>query len=368
MRKLISAALIVKDEASHLAACLQSLESLADEIVVVDTGSSDDSCQIAMASGARLFDYRWRDDFSAARNYALDQAEGDWILYIDADERLRRYDRASLEVELSNSLLCACTVRFHPRTGFTAYREHRLFRHESDIRFQGAIHETILPSLDNMVTQHHRVVGASGLTIDHLGYDGDQSRKLERNLKLLVKQLQVDPDRIYLWWHLGVVHLQMGERAEAESAWRRGIEIGRRSLVAGPEASLCFIELAKLFELKGDVARELVDEAASLRPDNLLVEWMRARILVNGERYSEAIPIFERLARIDAHSLVHDVSYDRRIFGAWAEAEIGLCKFRMGLFQDSEKHYRRAEEIEPGCLEFKVKRQLAAARATTALG
>ena len=92
----LSAALIVRDEENHLGACLQSIAKLVDEIVIADTGSRDRTREIAFAHGARVLDYQWHDDFAAARNYAIDQASGDWILYIDADERARSYDRQIL--------------------------------------------------------------------------------------------------------------------------------------------------------------------------------------------------------------------------------------------------------------------------------
>jgi glycosyltransferase involved in cell wall biosynthesis len=196
--KLVSAAVIVRDEENHIAACLQSIAGVVDEIIVADTGSCDRSREIAAAHGARVVDYAWHDDFAAARNYAIDQAIGDWILYIDADERARAYDRRILQGELGDPGLCACTVRFYPRTGCTAYPEHRLFRRDPRIRFRSAIHETIMPDLHRIVAAGEGRIGSSQLTIDHLGYDGDQSHKAERNLPLLLRQLRADPERIYL--------------------------------------------------------------------------------------------------------------------------------------------------------------------------
>jgi len=362
MGKLISAALIVKDEENYLDDCLRSMRGLVDEIVVVDTGSTDRTREIAAAEGARLFDYQWHEDFSAARNYALNQATGDWILYIDADERCRPYDRMSLATEIGAADMCACTVRFYPRSGFTAYPEHRLFRRDPRIRFEGAIHETMLPSIQRIVASGASRIGSSNLTLDHIGYDGNQRHKAERNLPLLLKQLQVEPDRIYLWWHLGNVYRDLGRLEEASAAWTQGVDVVRRATIRSHEDALCFIELAKSYQLKGDEALKLVREAARLQPNNLLLDWMKARILVAAGCYGEAISNFARLARIDPNNLVTAVSYDRRILGAWAFAEMGSCAFKMGNYRESEKWYRDAEQMEPDCLEFRVKRQLAAMR------
>jgi tetratricopeptide (TPR) repeat protein len=359
---LISASLIVRDEEKYLAGCLRSISGLVDEIVVVDTGSGDRSREIAAAHGARLVEYKWQDDFAAARNHAIEHAAGDWILYIDADERVRPGDREAVEAALARPGLCACTVRFYPRTGFTAYPEYRLFRRDPRIRFRSAIHETILPDLQAIVAAGEGRIGSAPLTIDHLGYDGDQSHKSVRNLPLLQKQVREDPERIYLWWHLGCVYHDRGELAEAEAAWWEGVGIARRRSGRGPDITLCFIELAKLQVLSGDERLALVREAKALQPGNLLLHWIEARLLVAAGRYAEAMPIFERLGAIEPEGLLAEVAYDRRILGAGALAEAGNCAFLSGRYRDSEEWYRRAESRAPDCIEFRVKRQLAASR------
>ncbi len=362
-RPLVSATLIVRDEENFLDGCLSSIRDLIDEIVVVDTGSRDRTREIALSHDASVFDYAWHDDFSAARNFALDRAHGDWILYIDADERIRSYDRSALERELNDQNLVACTLRFHQRTGFTSYPEYRLFRRDDRIRFEGVVHETILPSVMRLTENEGRRIGSSDLTIDHLGYDGDQTHKLQRNLLLLQKELKSDPDRRYLWWHLGTVYRDLGRLADAEAAWRTGIEIAESKDEREAEDCLCYIELSKLlFTLQQD-ALPFIDRALAFQPDNWLLLWLKGKVFVASERYAAAIKIFERLGAIDADVLITPVSYDKRIFGAAAIAEIGQCAFRMGRYEESAEWYRRAEVLAPDSLEFRVKRQLASARA-----
>jgi hypothetical protein len=363
VRKLISATLIVRNEEEYLGACLRSIAGVVDEIIVVDTGSSDRTREIAAHHATRLIDFRWQDDFATARNHAIDHAMGEWILYVDADERVRQSDRQALEVALAEPGLCACTVRFHPRTGFTAYPEYRLFRRDPRIRFRSAIHETILPDLQRIVAAGEGRIGFAPLTIDHLGYDGDQSHKTERNLRLLEKQVREDPERIYLWWHLGCTYRDLGQMAEAEAAWWQGIGIARRRPAHGPDIALCFVEIAKLKALRGEEVLALVREAQQLQPDNLLLHWIEARVLVAAGRYAQATPIFERLAAIEPDTLLAEVAYDRRILGTGALAEAGDCAFLLGRYQESEEWYRRAELRDPDCLEFRVKRQLAGNRA-----
>ena len=366
MGKLLSAAMIVRNEERFLAGCLGSLAGLVDEIVVVDTGSTDRSRDIAAAHGARVHHHTWRDDFSAARNDALDHAVGDWVLYIDADERVRPYDRLRLQQELADPALCATTVRFHPRTGYTAYPEHRLFRRDPRIRFRGAIHETMMPDIHTLVATAQARCGSSGLTIDHLGYDGDQSHKLARNLTLLEKEVRVSPRRMYLWWHLGTVYRDLGRIAEAEAAWQTGIDLARHAQPSPPEASLCFVELIRRRLDCGDDAMALLHEAIALHPEDPFLHWLMSQALLAAGRYDDAVSIFERLAAIDPETLVTAFAYDRRVLGAGALAEAGQWAFRLGRWRDSEAFFRRAEWRCPDNLEFRVKRRLAEARAAAA--
>ncbi len=181
----ISACLIVRDEGTFLGDCLRSIEGRVDETVIVDTGSVDDTCSIAKSYGARLLSYAWSDDFAAARNYGLDAATGDWILYIDADERLVDTSPESLREGLEDDGAYAARLWFQPTVNGTPYREYRLFRNDPRLRFKGAMHETIRPDLDAL----EQALGAktidSPAAIVHLGYEGDLTAKHRRNLPLL---------------------------------------------------------------------------------------------------------------------------------------------------------------------------------------
>lgn len=362
---MLSATLIVRNEEKFLPDCLDSLRGFADEIVVVDTGSTDRTRAIALDRGATLHDFVWREDFAAARNFALDRASGDWILQIDADERIRPYTRAMLDHELAAPGLRAARLRFYPQTGLTAYRELRLFRRHPDIRFEGAFHETIVPSLNRLVEREGGVMGYTGLTIDHLGYDGGSVRKHERDLGMLLRQVRIDPDRAYLWWHLGSIHLEKSCLPEAERAWQAGIEAARRTPRRLAEQSLCFIELARQRLISGAnlEALDLIGEARALLGNNLMLDCLEARALAALRRWREALEIFERLAGIDGDTLVGEFAYDRNIFGAGALAEAGLSLFRSGRFADSADWYRRAVAQAPERLDLRAKWQLSLARA-----
>jgi cytochrome c-type biogenesis protein CcmH/NrfG len=238
----------------------------------------------------------------------------------------------------------------------------RLIRRDKRIRFHGAMHETFWPDIDRLRRERAGRTGASRLALDHIGYDGDQSHKFDRNLRLLTKQIAADPSRSYLHWHLGTVHLALGRPDAAEAAWAEGMRLVRARSHRVPDDAQCFVETIKLRWSRGQDVAGLLDEAESIQPGNWLLLWLRAKTLAAAGRHEAAIALFERLAAVDADSLVDAVAYDARIFGAWACAEIGHSAFRLGQFARSESWYGRAEQLQPSNREFRVKRMLARAR------
>jgi hypothetical protein len=184
---LLSAAIIVKDEAHFLRNCLTSISEVLDEIVVVDTGSADDSIEVARSFGAVQGLHPWGNDFAAARNTALDLATGRWILYIDADEQLKHGDAAAMRDELESSTdAVSLRVWFRTRPIWSPYREYRLWQHRPDIRFNGRIHETMVPDITRVAsTEGLAIRGTELFRIVHFGYEGDRTAKHHRNLPML---------------------------------------------------------------------------------------------------------------------------------------------------------------------------------------
>src|ERR1051325_1720858 len=185
----ISLCMIVRDEAGNLAACVEPLRDLVSEIVVVDTGSTDQTRSIAESLGAKVYDFPWIDDFAAARNASLDHATGDWIFWMDADDRLDPVNRNRLRQLFSSvgEQRQAFRMSVLSRQGDQQLTlDHvRLFRRAPEIRWRGAVHEQIIPALEE--AGHARV--PSEIVIFHQGYAAPAvpRRKLERNCRLLEK-------------------------------------------------------------------------------------------------------------------------------------------------------------------------------------
>jgi len=358
---LISASMIVRDEERFLEGCLNSIRYVVDEIVIVDTGSIDQTKAIAKKFDARVFDFPWSDDFSSARNEALKHCLGEWILYIDADERLRPIDKSQVECLLSDRSKVAFTVKFHPCDGYTAYKEHRIFRNDPRIRFNGVIHETIIPSISTVVDEDHLKIGSSNLIVDHIGYDGDQKHKHMRNLPLLRRQVEREPKRVYCWWHLGVVLKGLGDEEGAEQVWKSAIKVIREKKTVDPADSQPYYDLIRLKYGKGKDVTELIKEAQALFPENYLIIWIKGMMLMHEQHFEDAIPLFKFLTSIDASNFDGGpLAYDARIFNVLSYEPMATCYYKLGRFKESETYYALAEQFDPDNLEYKTKRMYVA--------
>lgn len=355
----LTASLIVRDEERHLDACLASLSGVVDDIVVVDTGSTDSSIDIACDHGARIDRIDWPEDFAAARNHALGLVRTDWVLYVDADERVRPIDPAVLRREIGGRRTVGATVDLHPRTGHTAYRELRLFRSDPRLRFRGVIHETIWPAVHDVMARNLMWVRPSSLVIHHVGYDGPQDHKHPRNLPLLRRALAEDPDHVYCWYHLGATLRAIGDKDGAREAWLAGIDVLRRRGSTRPADSLPFIELiqADLADSR-DVAGLMV-EAREMFPRDPVLRWIGARMAMLDGRHEEAIAGFTTLAHEAGRGdLTEDLGYPSALFGATTFAMIATCHFERADHRAAADFFARAESAEPNNIEYRTKRVL----------
>ena len=348
--------MIVRNEERFLEGCLESIKDVVDEIVIVDTGSTDRSKEIAARYGARVFDFPWSDDFAAARNESLEKCRGEWILYIDADERLRPAGRDEVRRILSDRRNAAYTVRFHPIGGYTAYKEYRIFMNDPRVRFESAIHETMLNTLLAAAEEDGLGIGDCPLAIDHIGYDGDLMHKHRRNLPLLIKQIERNPARMYLRWQLGVAQKGLGDVEGAEKTWTEAIEMTRGKKDASHDDSHAYYEMICLVNERGGDPSGLLDEALCLFPDNYLLIWTRALMLTRSGRFEEAVKLLKGLVSVDPETLVEGpLSYNSAIFGELSYGPLADCLFKLGEYGESERYYSLASGCDPGSVEYQTK-------------
>lgn len=363
-RPLLSAALIVRDESEFLADCLASIRPVVDEIVVVDTGSLDDTPAIARASGAAVHHRPWSGSFAEARNAALDAASGEWILYIDADERLRPVPRADVEALLGRADAVAYRLLLRPSPRTTPYREYRLWRHDPRIRFDGVIHEKVVPAIHAVADADRREVLPCDLELVHHGYLGDQTRKHHRNLPLLLRQRELEPENLFVHYHLARVQEGLGDPREAERTTERGLEVARAKPWRDPLAVLLYADLVRLRMLAARDPADLLDEGLRLFPDNLVLLWLQARLLIRSGEYERALGAPDRIRATDPVTLPgKGPSHDEGLLGELPHEARGLCMFRLGRHPEAAVEYAAALSFAPANAEYRTKLVLATARA-----
>ena len=363
---LLSGALIVRDESRVLAECLASIRDIVDEIVVVDTGSVDDSVEIARSYGARVIHHPWRDDFAEARNVALDAANGEWILYIDADERLSGGDRASVEQMLTGASEVAFRLLLTPDLVSTPYLEYRLWRHDPRIRFQGQIHEKVTPAIAAVAESDGRPITDCALLLTHVGYEGDQVHKHLRNLPLLREQLPREPENLFIRHHLARVLRGLGQDEDAAEVLAEAVDVARERPF-DPLGTLVFTDLIRLRRERGEDAGPLLAEARELYPDNKLLWWIDATVRMSDARYLDALVLLDRLLAVDLAALpAEGPAYDARLFGEFTHEARGVCLFRLGRYAEAADAYAQALSDAPDNLAYRSKWTVAQARARNA--
>jgi tetratricopeptide (TPR) repeat protein len=224
----VSLCMIVKDEEEMLPGCLEAVASAVDELIIVDTGSTDRTVEIAKSFGARVIDFPWNGSFSDARNAGLDVATGDWLLYLDADEHLIPEDAPKIRELLGRTW----REGFHlVETNYTGgddagtavtHLALRLFRNRPEYRFEGRIHEQ---KTNRMPTYLPARFEATTIRIRHYGYLKSRvsaKEKSRRNIELLELEAREAPSP-FNSFNLGSEYLMLGDPTTAakhfDKAW-----------------------------------------------------------------------------------------------------------------------------------------------------
>jgi glycosyltransferase involved in cell wall biosynthesis len=263
----LSVVMIVKNAEQYLSTVLRSLRRVADEIVVVDTGSTDSSRKIANKYDCRIFDFTWCDDFSKAKNYAISQARFDWVMNVDADEVIFESDAKDV---------LAGALRRNSFPAYVVWQDNlkddgrvepvkvlRLFRNDPRIRFTNPVHESIGESLHTNWPGY--VPPVLDIHLRHYGYLSPNRRgKHDRNNVLLRKWVTDEPDNVYANYKLGGTLAEMGNMGEALTYLDRAFTLfaGNRDRNTYPFLPAfvnlyCDLLVAKGLEAKAERCRQI---------------------------------------------------------------------------------------------------------------
>lgn len=273
----LSLCMIVKDEEEMLPGCLEAIHGAVDEIVIVDTGSSDRTVEIAESFGARVLHFPWNGSFADARNVGLDAATGDWIIYLDADEHVVPEDAAQLRELTTRTWREAYYVVLTNYTGgdeagsAVSDLQLRMWRNRPEYRFEGRIHEQKTGNMPRFLPERFE---PTSIRVLHYGYLKSRITgrdKARRNIELLLREARENPTP-FVWFNIGSEHLALGEYDRASALFDRAwwevqeqdswVQIGYMPLLASRRAKA-------RRELGNRVAaREAIAEGLTLFPDH----------------------------------------------------------------------------------------------------
>ncbi len=351
-RPRVSLTMIVKNEEHNLAACLAPVRDLVDEIIVVDTGSTDRTRDIARTFGAQISEFPWVDSFSAARNAALDRATGDWAFWMDADDRLDPDNARKLKAlfapltheNAAYVMKCLCVADGLGGTA-TAVDHVRLFRHDPRHRWKYRVHEQILPALRATGT----TVRWSDVAIQHVGYVDPalRKRKLGRDLRLLELEKTEQPDDPFTLFNLGSVYNELGDMPAAIAALEGSLAGShpKDSIVRKLHALL-----AQCHRRAGDPAKAATAcrSGRAIYPDDAELLFIESNLLKESKdaRGSEEL----LLKLIHGREDEHFGSVDTGLRGHKARHNLACLYFETNRYAEAESQWRTALVDDPGFL------------------
>jgi len=306
----ISCCMIARDEEYFIQDAILSVKDLVDEVVVVDTGSVDRTMELARGLGARVFNFSWKNDFSAARNYALSKATKEWILILDADEVLEKGDFDKIKklvegVESGGFLFdqltytnASSTFGWKPvgensamargAVGYFCNQQVRLFPNRESIRFEGEVHENVERSLQAQGIP----IFKTDIVVHHYGRIKESDRVFRKSilyLELGKKKLQADPSNVKYIYEIATQLLDLGKVDDAIKHAKEGLEANPDNWELLNILGLAYLRIGMKEEAENAFARAI--RIAPLMPD--LYNNMGVTLMEKGD-YGSALDYFEK--------------------------------------------------------------------------
>jgi glycosyltransferase involved in cell wall biosynthesis len=351
----LALSMIVRDAAATLRDCLESVRGIADEVVLADTGSTDNTIAIAKQFGARVISIPWTNDFAAARNRALAEVRADWILVLDADELLDHDSSRTIRALLDDSSIAGyqVTIRNYvlspeervwdrpavPNDSpipearpYPAYIEHenvRLFRRNSEVRFVGRVHESVGPRLQQLGL----TIAPAPFFIHHFGLAASAEIRERKNRfyrELGLQKIRELPEDAQAHFELGIVEMDnFGNLAEAQKLFERACNLK-------PRFGVAWFFLGIVLNRRENFAEALKALAQAERQGHrtALVAEAQGDAHYNSGRFNEAARAYK-------------TALQRELAAPQFESKLGLALLRSGQTAPGLRYLRHASELRP---------------------
>ncbi|MGN7169663.1 glycosyltransferase [Paenibacillus cellulositrophicus] len=287
MNKTISLCMIVKNEEKVLSRCLDSVKDKVDEIIIVDTGSTDSTLEISKKYTSKVYHYEWQNDFSAARNESLKHATSDFILVLDADEYLEQDADLLSDLERNGDFyLLQINNEMSLKRSFTHFAV-RLFRNDDRIRYRNRLHEHLdLPETVFKGEEAKTVIQHSGYIEETMA----EKDKLNRNLSLMIKEVEEHPTA-YNLFNMGKTYLSINRHDKAIEYFKKAYSLSHGKVFM-PEL------LTKFAYSLGELNRQeegllILKDAVVLFPQETEMKYIQGRLYVKAGYIKDAIKCFQ---------------------------------------------------------------------------
>lgn len=349
----ISACVITKNEEKNIGRWLKNVKQIASEIIVVDTGSTDNTVKIAQEGGARIEHFTWINDFAAAKNYAIEKATGDWIIFLDADEYFSHQSiskvRECVEKYHSNRKIIGLACRLininvdNNNSFIDSMSQIRVFRNLRSLRYEGEIHEHLVSKASSVKDMRF----VTEIEIYHTGYSSSLiQQKTERNAVFLEKQLAEEGESERLVVHLMDNYHARGKTEEALEYAKKAIKAKTRAVGMETEPYnvyiSCLVKLNRPFE----ELLEVLHEAQQTFPDNEEFLLLEGIFLFREGDYLSTEELFDKAKKVEKEK---------------AEKEISIECFSSNALKQWPKAYRCLSELSrlrsdmQGALDYLIK-------------
>ncbi len=337
----ISVCMISKNEEQHIEECLKRLKPYHYEIVLVDTGSTDRTVEIASKYTDKIYHFEWINDFSAARNFSFAQASNDWVLVIDCDEYVESIDEDELARLMETYPECAGRILIRNRiteNGAVSYEHVRVSRfvNRKYFHFVGAVHEQ-LERKDSIP----KTTCSAPIQVQHVGYDGSEEEmrvKSLRNISLLEQELATAGPDAYLYYQLGQSCMKLKDYEKAYEWFNLGLSMDVEpalDYVQGMVESYgyCLLELKRFEEA---LQLEGIYDIFAVRADFV---FLMGLIYMNNGLLNEAIQEFKKSTSMKQFCLEGVNSYR-------SNYNIGVIYECSGHLEEAREYYRKCEGYE----------------------
>ena len=346
----ISACYMVKNEENNLSRSLESVKPAVDEIIVIDTGSTDRTIEIAESYDARIIQTPWKDDFSTPRNMAIEAATGDWIIFLDADE----YFASPNKVRSAITKLADNTTIIIPRIDIDEDQDRelnhdwsmRIFRNVDYLRYRGLIHEHLTNIKDGKMPY---IFGNSDLTIYHTGYSSSKiKQKLQRNLELIEQEEKTIGHRPQHDITLADCYMGLGDYEKVIHYVKKALNSSTKELTGRGRLYRNLMNAMRNLNQSDEEVLKVIEEAIKILPQLPEFYAERAITLCDLNRLGEAYDSFKKSLEIweNMSSNTYENSYYPRIRDV-VYAQLSELERLKGNLKEAKRNIAEAIKIAP---------------------